>query len=106
MSKRHRGDDSAPLSKAELRAHAHAERHRVKGELHVLAASVGRSRDVDECDEPAVEWKPMHHLDHHHASERESRRRRLRHWKMKEWKRRTNARRTRIQIELRHAKSA
>jgi len=25
---------------------------------------------------------------------------------MKEWKRRTNARRTRIQIELRHAKSA
>jgi len=30
----------------------------------------------------------------------------LRHWKMKEWKRRTNARRTRIQIELRHAKSA
>ena len=109
MSKRHRGDDSAPLSKAELRAHAHAERHRIKGELHALAASVGRSRDADECDEPAVGWKPMHQLDHHHASEHEREResrRRLRHWKMKEWKRRTNARRARIQLEQRHAKSA
>ena len=106
MGKRHRGDDSAPLSKAELRAHAHAERHRVKGELHALASRVGHSCDVDECDEPAVEWKSTHHLDEHHAQERASHRRVLRHWKTKEWKRRSNLRRQRARLLERHAKFA
>jgi hypothetical protein len=104
MSKRHRGEDSAPLSKAELRAHAHAERHRIKGELHALAASVGRSRDADECDEPAIGWKVVHHYDDHRAMEKATRRRRPRHWKMKEWKRRTAARRARVRTEERLAK--
>ena len=106
MGKRHHGDDSAPLSKAELRARAHAELHRVKGELHALAARVGRSCDVDECNDPAVEWKPMHHVDEHHAQERASHHRRLRHWKAKEWKRRSSLRRQRARLLERHAKFA
>lgn len=104
MSKRHRGDDVAPLTKAELRAHAHAERHRIKGELHSLAVTIGRSRHPDDCDEPAVAWKPMHHRDSQHALEKATRRQRLRHWKMKEWKRRTNARRAKVRQEEQLAK--
>lgn len=104
MSKRHRGDDVAPLTKAELRAHAHAERHRIKGELHSLAVTIGRSRHPDDCDEPAVAWKPMHHRDSHHALEKATRRQRLRHWKMKEWKRRTSARRAKVRQEEQLAK--
>lgn len=104
MSKRHRGDNVAPLTKAELRAHAHGERHRIKGELHALAASAGHSRDVDECDEPAVGWKPVHHHEEHHVAEKVSQQRRLRHWKMKEWKRRSTARKQRAQELVRLAK--
>ena len=103
MSKRHRGDDSAPLSKAELRAHAHAERHRIKGELHALATRVGRTCEADECDEPAVGGKPVHHHDDHHAEERTSHTRRLRHWKMKAWKRRSSVRRQRARQIVRSA---
>ncbi|MFZ9721753.1 MAG: hypothetical protein ACO3KZ_01255 [Ilumatobacteraceae bacterium] len=106
MSKRHRGDDLAPLSKAELRAHAHAERHRIKGELHAIAARVGRSCDLDECDEPAVGWKPVHHRDDHHARERTIHHGRLRHWKLKEWKRRSTERRQRALQVQRHAQSS
>jgi len=106
MSRRHRGNGSVPLAKAELRAHAHAERHRVKGELHALVASVGRTLDTDECDEPAVEWRPAHHIEHHRAGERAARNTRLRHWKMKEWKRRSNERRARARMEKRQAKLA
>jgi len=104
VSKRHRRNDPTPLTKEELQAHAHAERHRIKSELHLLASEVGRSRDIDECDEPAVEWKPLHHLDHHRAHERASRGRGFRHWKMKEWKRRTNQRRARARLEAQRAK--
>jgi len=106
VSKRHRSNDPMAISKAELQAHAHAERHRIKSELHFLATSAGRSRDIDECDEPAVLWKPFHHLDHHRAHERATHRRSLRHWKMKEWKRRSNQRRARAQLEQRQAKYA
>ena len=105
MSKRHRDTYPAPLSRAELRAHAHAERHRIKGELHAIATRVGRSCEPDECDEPAIGWKPVHHRDDHHAMERTSRQGRLRHWKMKEWKRRSTARRQRAQQVRRQAES-
>jgi hypothetical protein len=105
MSRRHREKDSVPLAKAELRAHAHAERHRLKGKLHALVSSIGRTLDPDECDEPAVEWRPTHHLEHHRAGERATRRMRLRHWKMKEWKRRSNERRARARIEMQRTKS-
>lgn len=105
MSRRHRKNDAVPLAKAELRAHAHAERHRIKGELHALTAAIGRTLDPDECDEPAVEWRPTHHTEHHRAGERATRTTRLRHWKMKEWKRRSSARRARARTELRLAKS-
>jgi hypothetical protein len=101
MGKRHRGDHVPPVSKAERRAHAHAERHRIKGELHALAESVGRSLDYDECDEPAPSWRPIHHRDEHHANERSSKNTRMRHWKMKEWKRRTAVRRARAE-RIRH----
>ena len=106
MSKRHRSDNSTTLSRAELQAHAHAERHRIKSELHLLASSAGRSRDIDECDEPPVLWKPLHHLGHHRAHERASHGRGLRHWKMKEWKRRSNERRARARLESQRAKYA
>ena len=99
MSKRHRGDELAALSKVELRAHAHAERHRIKGELPAIATRVGRSCEPDECDEPAIGWKPVHHHDDHHAKERSTHHGRLRHWKMKEWKRRSTTRRQRAQQE-------
>ena len=94
MGQRHRNSDQTPLPKVELRAHAHSERHRVKGELHAMTNEVGRSLDVDECDEPAVEWKPMHHRDPHKNAD-VSRKSRLRHWKMKYWKRRSTLRHSR-----------
>ncbi|MFZ9843841.1 MAG: hypothetical protein ACO3EQ_05815 [Ilumatobacteraceae bacterium] len=78
----------------------------MKGELHSLATSVGRSLAPDECDEPGVEWKTERRANHHHAAERATRGRRLRHWKTKEWKRRTSARRARARIEERVAKEA
>ena len=99
MSKRHRDGNSIPRPKAELRAHAHGERHRIKGELHVLATSVGRSLAPDECDEPARKWKTERRANHHHAGERATHGRRLRHWKTKEWKRRSAVRRARARAE-------
>ena len=106
MSKRHRYGNSIPRPKAELRAHAHRERHRIKGELHDLATAVGRSIAPDECDEPAVQWRTERRANHHHAGERASHGRRLRHWKTKEWKRRSAARRARALIEEQNAKEA
>ena len=41
MSKRHRNEEIAPVPRAELRAHAHNERHRVHSELH-LVEEIGR----------------------------------------------------------------
>ena len=40
MSKRHRSQEAVPLPRAEQRAHAHGERHRVHSELHELAELV------------------------------------------------------------------
>lgn len=103
MSHRHQDDQSPRLSSVEQRAHAHAERHRIKSELRILADSVGRSLDVDDCDEPAVEWKPVHHHDAQHAADKTAKRRIPRHWKLKQWKRRTTNRRQRVDIQRRIA---
>ena len=92
MSKRHRTEESVPLPRAELRAHAHAERHRVKGELHGLVNGVQHGMEVDDCDEPGAAWKPWHHHDAERAIKKADGARRQRHWKVKEWKRRTTVR--------------
>lgn len=93
MSQRHRSETAAILPKQELRAHAHAERHRIHTELHLLSNALGTTVEIDEADEPGVEWKPLHHHDSDKARARSAGSSRLRHWKRKEWKRRTAARR-------------
>lgn len=96
MSKRHRSEDGVPLPRAELRAHAHNERHRVKGELHELATQVRNGLEPDDAVEPGAAWKPAHHHDAERAVKKITGSRRLRHWKMKEWKRRTAVRQQKI----------
>lgn len=93
MSQRHRSETAVLLPKQELRAHAHAERHRIHTELHLLSNALGSTVEVDDADEPGVEWKPLHHHDADRARAQVSRSGKLRHWKRKEWKRRTAARR-------------
>ncbi len=99
MSHRHLDSDTPRLAAVEHRAHAHSERHRIKGELHAMVKSVGKSLDVDDCDEPAVGWKPARHHSAEHAADKTVKRRNLRHWKLKEWKRRTANRRKRADIQ-------
>lgn len=93
MSQRHRSETAVLLPKQELRAHAHAERHRIHTELHLLSNALGAVVEVDDADEPGVEWKPLHHHDADRARAQVSRSGKVRHWKRKEWKRRTAARR-------------
>ena len=95
MSQRHRSDSAAILPKQEIRAHAHAERHRIHAELHLLSNALGSSVEIDDADEPGVGWKPLHHHDADRARAQVTQQGRLRHWKRKEWKRRTAARRAR-----------
>ena len=40
MSQRHRNQDLAPVPRADVRAHAHNERHRVNSELHLVVEAV------------------------------------------------------------------
>jgi hypothetical protein len=96
MSKRHRSEDGVPLPRAELRAHAHNERHRVKGELHELATQVRNGMEPDDAVEPGAAWKPAHHHDAERAVKKIADSRNLRHWKMKEWKRRTVVRQQKV----------
>lgn len=93
MSQRHRSESAALLPKQELRAHAHAERHRIHSELHLLSNAVGTSVEVDDADEPGVEWKPVHHHDANRARAKLDGAANTRHWKRKAWKRRTLQRR-------------
>ena len=93
MSKRHRSQEAVPLPRAEQRAHAHGERHRVHSELHELAELVSHGVEPDDVVEPGAEWKPLHHHDAEKAVKKLDRNRNLRHWKVKEWKRRTTVRR-------------
>jgi hypothetical protein len=96
MSRRHRSDTALP-PKEQLRAHARSERQRVSSELHTLSSALGNGVDVDDVEEPGVEWKPVHHRDASRAREKSVRRSRLRHWKLKSWKRRTALRRKRAE---------
>lgn len=104
MSQRHRSDGVAPLPRQELRAHAHAERHRIHSELHLLSTAVGHVVEVDEADEPGVGFKPAHHHDADRARAKVRGDGKGRHWKRKEWKRRTAQRRARA-VALRYAGS-
>ena len=106
MSKRHRTEEAVPLPRAEQRAHAHAERHRVKSELHLLADQVSHGVEPDDVVEPGAAWKPMHHHDAERAIKKISGSRRLRPWKQKEGKRRTVVRQAKNDAWRRLADSA
>jgi hypothetical protein len=96
MSKRHRSQDQAPLPKAELRAQARGERHRVNTELHTVADMVSSGVEPDDVVDPGPAFKPVHHHDAEKAIEK-SARRPFKHWKVKDWKRRSAVRRQKAQ---------
>jgi len=96
MSQRHRNQDLAPAPRADLRAHAHNERHRVNSELHLVVEAVQHGTDALDVIEPGMAWKPVHHHDAEIAKAK-SRRKPLKHWKTKDWKRRNSVRRARAQ---------
>lgn len=99
MSNRHRNQEVVPASRAELRAHARGERHRISTELHTVATLVASGGlEPDDADEPGAAWKPEHHHDADKAKAKlASSTRRLRHWKLKSWKRRTAERQAKAQ---------
>lgn len=94
MSARHRSQDLAPVPRAELRAHAHNERHRVHSELHLVTEAVDHGLAPLDVVEPGIAWKPDHHRDPKVRADK-SRRGAFKHWKTKDWKRRTARRRAR-----------
>ncbi len=94
MSKRHRNEEIAPIPRADVRAHAHNERHRIHSELHLVVEAVEHGTEPDDIDEPGPNWKSVHHHGHK-REENLSAPKRLRHWKTKDWKRRTNNRKAR-----------
>jgi hypothetical protein len=94
MSKRHRSDEMAPPPKADVRAHARAERHRVHSELNSMADVVSSGVEPDDVVEPGPEFKPDHRRDADRALRKRGRAR-LRHWKVKAWKRRSTTRKQR-----------
>lgn len=94
MSARHRNQDLAPAPRADLRAHAHNERHRVNSELHQAVEAVQHGVEPIDIIEPGPAWKPVHHHDAARGREK-ARRRPMKHWKTKDWKRRTSIRRQR-----------
>ena len=94
MSARHRNQDLAPVPRADVRAHAHNERHRVRSELHLVTEAVGRGVEPLDVDEPGPLWKPVHHHDPKVGIEK-ARRSTFKHWKTKDWKRRKARRRAR-----------
>jgi acyl-CoA reductase-like NAD-dependent aldehyde dehydrogenase len=94
MSKRHRSADTAPVPKAEIRAHARGERHRINTELHNVAGQVSGGLEPDDVEEPGAEFKPVHHHDADKAVKKANGRR-LKHWKLKDWKRRSTVRKAR-----------
>ena len=93
MSQRHRSQDSAPMPKMDMRAHAHNERHRINSELQSVAAQVSAGTEPDEVHEPGRSWVP----DHHHKPIKGSAGKSLRHWKVKAWKRRSTVRKAKAQ---------
>lgn len=97
MSRRHRNQDLAPVPRADVRAHAHNERHRVHSELHLVEEAVRHGLEPLDVEEPGPEWKPVHHHDAQVGLEKSRRSRDVKHWKTKEWKRRKAVRRRRAQ---------
>ncbi len=85
------------MSKAQLKAEARGERHRISTELHTLADAVSFGDvEPDDAVEPGSSWKP----EQRHDAERVAKRSepgRFRHWKMKDWKRRSARRKAKAQ---------
>lgn len=100
MSKRHRTEQVTP-AKAEVRAQARGERHRVNTELHQVAGMVSAGVEPDDVVEPGPAWKPEAHHDPERAQRDSGRAKR--HWKVKDWKRRTMRRRARAEAANRLA---
>lgn len=94
MSKRHRNQDLAPAPRADLRAHAHNERHRIHSVLHLAEEAMRHGVEPLDIDEPGPEWKPVHHHDSH-GRPSIGRHGEKKHWKTKAWKRRNATRRAR-----------
>ena len=93
MSQRHRNQDLAPVPRADVRAHAHNERHRIHSELHLAEEAMRHGLEPLDLEEPGPAWKPVHHRDATQAEK--GRGASLKHWKTKQWKRRTAVRRER-----------
>lgn len=92
MSKRHRDGDQVLPPRAERRAHARSERHRIATELAEVADQVCSGVEPDDAPDPAIGYRPVHRHDPVKAKGGQVKRRRRRHWKMKMWKRRTSMR--------------
>ena len=91
MSQRHRSSEAAPPPpKADLRAHAHNERHRIHSELQSVATQVSSGSEPEDVHEPGRAWVPEHHRDSDRVRTTDKHQR---HWKLKMWKRRTTKRR-------------
>ena len=93
MSQRHRNQDLAPVPRADVRAHAHNERHRIHSELHLAEEAMRHGLEPIDLEEPGPNWKPVHHRDATQVDK--DRGASLKHWKTKDWKRRTAVRRER-----------
>jgi hypothetical protein len=90
MGKRAHGD-GLPPERQETRAHAHNERHRIRGELSRIREEIDAGVEPDDVVEPGREWVAPHHREHRPAPGRAP----VRHWKQKFWKRRSVERRRR-----------
>jgi hypothetical protein len=98
MSKRHRDGDQVLPPRAERRARARSERHRISVELAGVAGQVSGGLEPDDAPDPAVGYRPVHRHDPVKAKVDDGRgRRRRRHWKLKMWKRRTSMRMVKAQ---------
>jgi len=96
MSQRHRSSEAAPPPpKADLRAHAHNERHRIHSELQSVATQVSAGSEPEDVHEPGRAWVPLHRRDADRV--RAPGGKQPRHWKLKMWKRRTTVRRERAE---------
>ena len=93
MSQRHRSTEMAPPPpKADQRARAHNERHRIHSELQSVATQVSAGSPPEDVHEPGRAWVPERHDgERTRAPEQKA----LRHWKLKMWKRRSAGRRAR-----------
>ena len=92
MSQRHRTSEAAAPPKADQRARAHNERHRIHSELQSVATQVSAGAPPEDVHEPGRAWVPSHRKADR-APVQEGRRQR--HWKLKMWKRRSAGRRAR-----------